>query len=100
VVVQQKDVILLSRTISIYSPSYSKSFKWGDKHTFSIPLPAEVNIRGSTSALPPSCSTFLPGATGEVAYTLKFDMVRKGLRMHERNVYLGFKRIRDLHLTQ
>jgi hypothetical protein len=81
VVVQQKN-----------SSSQNKSFKWLDKHTFCFPFPAEINICGSTSELPPSYSAFLPGASSEVTYVLKVDMVRKGLRMHERKVHFDNQR--------
>ena len=73
---------LLSRTVTIYS-SHLKNFRWNHQHNFSISFPASVHTEVGTSQLPPSFSTRLLNIHCEVAYTLKFDMVRKGLRRHE-----------------
>jgi hypothetical protein len=73
---------LLSRTITLYA-SYMKTFNWEQENTFSISFPVELYTRGRVAKLPPSFSTWHPGAHCDVSYTLSFEMTRKGLRRHE-----------------
>ena len=51
------------------------------RFSFSFPLPS--HIRSTTTPLPPSYATVMPGLAAECRYTVRVDMYRKGLRRHE-----------------
>jgi hypothetical protein len=74
---------VISRTITLYA-SYLGSSPWHRTQNFSIPFPAEVFSQKGTSKLPPSFASYdHPLLHCEVSYTLRLDMVRKGMRRHE-----------------
>ena len=51
---------------------------------FAIQFPATID--GRADPLPPSYTVYQPGITTEIAYTFRVDIVRKGLRRHEKCV--------------
>jgi hypothetical protein len=82
-VVGQIKIPFLSHSITLYSSTRSPSQLEGE-HMFSFSLPSQVNIDGSTLALPPSFYAYHPGTSTEIKYTVNVDMARKGWRRHEK----------------
>ncbi|KDQ20141.1 hypothetical protein BOTBODRAFT_41364 [Botryobasidium botryosum FD-172 SS1] len=70
----------LSLSKTIYNARDSSASS-GSPIPFSFVLP--MSTQQGTSRLPPSCSLFLPGASAEVRYRVKVEMVRKGLRFNQ-----------------
>lgn len=77
----QKMLQILSKVITLYSPACSSA--WGVPIPFSFEFPLNFMHIGRPTRLPPSFTTYQPGASSEVTYCLKFDMARKGFRRHE-----------------
>jgi hypothetical protein len=73
---------LLSRTITVYA-SYLKNSGGNLEHKFNTSFPASIHTESGTAKLPPSASIHLLNVHCDVAYTIRIDMVRKGLRRHE-----------------
>jgi len=78
---QIKVPILLS-DVTVYSSQNSSH--WEGEHPFSFAFPAETNVNGIISPLPPSFVAYHPGTSNNISYVIKIDMVRKGLRRRER----------------
>ena len=51
-------------------------------YPFAVQFPASVE--GGTDALPPSYTLYQPGVMTEISYSFRVDIVRKGLRRHEK----------------
>lgn len=88
------DEVILSQSVKLFeavnpNPSGHDSSKpsvtlSGECYNFSLPFPTYItNGRGQ---LPPSQSLSQQGAYCTVNYTLRIDVIRKGLRRHERCV--------------
>jgi hypothetical protein len=75
---------LLSRKMSLYVHRENNPPPWAEKSDFAMPFPNEVNLVDAITALPPSFLLYHAEISVEVAYSLTFDMVRKGLRRHQR----------------
>jgi hypothetical protein len=82
-IVGQFELPVLSRKMSIYTSTTNPS-PWADRYHFAIPFPSKVNMANANAALPPSFSARHVRVGANISYQLKFDMVRKGLRRHER----------------
>ncbi|KAF8919635.1 hypothetical protein CPB85DRAFT_1429719 [Mucidula mucida] len=81
---------IISRTFPLYVSCCGSTFNWDEEHTFSIPIPNEINTPGGgTAPTPPSYNCYFYGSAMEVAYSIKIDMVHKGsnmMRKHETKV--------------
>jgi hypothetical protein len=63
------------------------SFQWDQEHSFSIPIPSEINVQGVTSPSPPSFLAYHQDASCDIFYAVKFRMYRKGLRRQILSVF-------------
>ncbi len=84
---------IISRTFPLYVSCCGSTFNWDEEHTFSIPIPNEINTPGGgTAPTPPSYNCYFYGSAMEVAYSIKIDMVHKGsnmMRKHETYVLMA-----------
>ncbi|KAI0361932.1 hypothetical protein OH77DRAFT_1389191 [Trametes cingulata] len=76
-----KVTVLNKKSILLSSPAGSTATVNGE-HPFSIHFPHYID--GGMEPLPPSYTLFQPGVSTEISYHLRVDVVRKGLRRHEK----------------
>lgn len=75
--------ILSQSTVLFQSESQKTAVSLkGEEYSLSLPFPTYVT--GGESQLPPSYAICHSGAFCDVKYSLRVDIVRKGLRRHER----------------
>lgn len=76
---------LMARTIPVYAPSMPGSSAYDAAHAFVLPIPAQINLKGGVSRLPPSSYIWEYGLNCDVSYHIKVCMLRKrrGLTYHE-----------------
>ena len=79
-----RDVFLKKKTVLFSAAPGGPSATLKGDYPFAIQFPATID--GRTDPLPPSYTVYQPGITTEIAYTFRVDIVRKGLRRHEKFV--------------
>ncbi|KAI0664965.1 hypothetical protein C8Q70DRAFT_22650 [Cubamyces menziesii] len=75
-------VTLLNSKMTLFSAPAGSAASVNGEHSFALQFPHYIE-RG-TEPLPPSYTVFQPGVTTEITYQLRVDVVRKGLRRHEK----------------
>ena len=73
---------LLNSKMTLFSAPTGSAASVNGEHSFALQFPHYIE-RG-TEPLPPSYTVFQPGVTTEITYQLRVDVVRKGLRRHEK----------------
>ncbi|KAI8998787.1 hypothetical protein BD414DRAFT_552689 [Trametes punicea] len=76
-----KVALLNKKSILFSAPAGSTALMSGE-HPFSLQFPHYIDRR--MEELPPSYTVYQPGVSTEIAYQLRVDVVRKGLRRHEK----------------
>jgi hypothetical protein len=83
------DVKIINETIDLPNPSSGEFYPTDHLYHFSLAFPKRV--LQCDAPPPPTHTTWSPGMSCEVAYTLRVDAYRKGLRRHEQCVLFTFK---------
>ena len=76
-----RNVILKKKTVLFAAGSGQHAMLKGD-FPFAIQFPQYVD--GQHDQLPPSYTVYQPGISTEISYLFRVDIVRKGLRRHEK----------------
>ncbi|CDO70747.1 hypothetical protein BN946_scf184798.g62 [Trametes cinnabarina] len=75
-------VQLLKKKTVLFSAKAGSSAAMNGEHPFALQFPHHID--NGTNALPPSYTVYQPGVSTEIAYHVRVDVVRKGLRRHEK----------------
>ncbi|KAI0637123.1 hypothetical protein C8Q77DRAFT_1051341 [Trametes polyzona] len=75
-------VALLNQKVTLFTAPPGSTATVEGEHPFALYFPRCVD--GGTDALPPSYTVFQPGVSTEITYQVRVDVVRKGLRRHEK----------------
>ncbi|KAI0781095.1 hypothetical protein BD413DRAFT_20835 [Trametes elegans] len=75
-------VTVLNQKTVLFTASSGSTAAVSGEHPFSLQFPHYV--AGGTDPLPPSYTVYQPGVSTEISYQLRVDVVRKGLRRHEK----------------
>ncbi|KAI9064271.1 hypothetical protein FKP32DRAFT_1591697 [Trametes sanguinea] len=75
-------VQLLKKKSTLFSAPSGSTASVSGEHPFALSFPHYID--DGTEPLPPSYTVYQPGVSTEIAYHLRVDVVRKGLRRHEK----------------
>jgi hypothetical protein len=78
---------VVSEMVVLPNPSQDPCGFYPADHLYHFTIAFPATCIQNQDPPPPTYSTWSPGMTCEVHYTLKVDVCRKGFRRHEESVY-------------
>lgn len=95
-------VIILKKKQVVFAPPQGQSATLKGEFPFAIQFPHNLDaysLRGANASvggsggepLPPSYTVYQPGISTEISYSFRVDIVRKGLRRHEKYACLTLR---------